>query len=364
MKVHQKHAKLTKPTIGNFARNEIALVGAPCGFIQEFAKKINTKLDIKNSTYIDADHAFGDSEAEGIEFNELTDKIKYFRADRKTFADFDKKVFLNDQDLVLVNGNHFEAKTQIVFIHPSKEASLKKRLSQLTDIKAYVLCEGQSKVYDWLEACAPVFRENDITELAQLIESSLSPAPVKGLILAGGKSLRMGEDKGQLNYHGKAQVDYLKDKFSKISLETAISCRMDQYESYDRITDKFEGLGPFGAIASAFQSDPNAAWLVVACDLPLVDYAVFEQLIKERDPSKLATCFYNPETGFPDPLITLWEPKAYMRMLEFLALGYSCPRKVLINSDVKIVRLENPEILKNVNTKEEFQAFKESSLSK
>jgi molybdopterin-guanine dinucleotide biosynthesis protein A len=266
--------------------------------------------------------------------------------------------------LVVVNGNHFLAQSQIVFIHPKKEVSLKKRQDQLSDIKAYVLCEGCTKVFDWLSPCAPIFGEKDHEKIAQLILESCVNPPVKGLILAGGKSTRMGEDKGQLHYHGMPQVDYLAQEFESLQMEHFISCRSDQYQNSQRITDKFDGLGPFGAITSAFQHDPNAAWLVVACDLPLVNKETFELLLKERDPSKTATCFYNPETDFPDPLITLWEPKSYMRLLEFLAMGYSCPRKVLINSDIKVVKLTNPAVLKNVNTKEEFETFAKNNFSK
>ncbi len=65
----------------------------------------------------------------------------------------------------------------------------------------------------------------------------------------------------------------------------------------------------------------------------------------------------NDSTGFPDPLITLWEPRAYPVMLEFLGLGYSCPRKVLINSDVEIVHGDQ-EWLTNVNTTEQLDLVK------
>jgi len=78
-----------------------------------------------------------------------------------------------------------------------------------------------------------------------------------------------------------------------------------------------------------------------------------QQLIAQRDPSKIATAFYNSDTDFPEPLITIWEPKSYPILLHFLSLGYSCPRKVLINSDVKVVRLMDESVLVNVNTEEE-----------
>jgi molybdopterin-guanine dinucleotide biosynthesis protein A len=360
MKKHQKHASLPKSSMGNFGRNEIALLGAPCGEIQKLTQKIIENLPLNNVTYVDADHAFGDSEAEGLSKNELTDKIKYFRYDKAALNEFDRRILLNDQELILVNGNHFQARQQLVLIHPKKEESLKKRRDQLTDIQGFILCEGMEKPFEWLSELTSgktVLKTSEINKIVELVTGLMGKPTIKGLVLAGGQSTRMGEDKGQINYHGMPQVDYLLTAFEKAGIEAFVSCRPEQYEGYQRITDKFEGLGPFGAIASAFQRDPNAAWLVVACDLPLVNEGVFKELIENRKANKIATAFHNPETGFPDPLVTLWEPKAYMRLMEFLAMGYSCPRKVLINSDIHEIDVLVKDMLKNVNTPEEKAEF-------
>jgi molybdopterin-guanine dinucleotide biosynthesis protein A len=126
------------------------------------------------------------------------------------------------------------------------------------------------------------------------------------------------------------------------------------------IYDTFEGLGPFGAILSAFRENPNVAYLAAACDYPNLDKKALQFLISNRDPSKIATCFYNPETKFPEPTICLWEPRAYGRLLYFLSLGYACPRKVLINSDINMITYEDDKILNNVNTPEEYEAQLES----
>ena len=104
---------------------------------------------------------------------------------------------------------------------------------------------------------------------------------------------------------------------------------------------------------SAFQKKPNSSWFTVACDIPLLNNKTIETLVKSRNPSKLATCFYNSNTDFPEPLITIWEPRAYPVLLYYLSLGYSCTRKVLINSDVEIVKLDNENVLLNANTIEE-----------
>ena len=58
-----------------------------------------------------------------------------------------------------------------------------------------------------------------------------------------------------------------------------------------------------------------------------------------------------------EPLVTIWEPKSYPILLSYLAQGYSCPRKVLINSEVEIVEVAD-ELICNVNTPEEFEQVK------
>ncbi|MEO1714425.1 MAG: hypothetical protein AAFU60_13920, partial [Bacteroidota bacterium] len=98
-------------------------------------------------------------------------------------------------------------------------------------------------------------------------------------------------------------------------------------------------------------------------DLPYLSMDSLMALVDGRNPSKLATCFHNPSTGFPEPLITIWEPRAYPKLLEFLAQGYSCPRKVLINSDVEEMPLLSMEEIYNANHPDEYRAAKEKLAS-
>jgi molybdopterin-guanine dinucleotide biosynthesis protein A len=53
--------------------------------------------------------------------------------------------------------------------------------------------------------------------------------------------------------------------------------------------------------------------------------------------------------------MTIWEPRAYPVLLNFLAQGYSCPRKALINSDIQEVEVEDERWLLNVNTAEDLK---------
>jgi len=184
---------------------------------------------------------------------------------------------------------------------------------------------------------------------------------LNGLVLAGGKSSRMGFDKSSVDWHGKPQRYYMAEMLKKLCNEVFISCRADQEEAnnqYEKLEDTFTGLGPYGAILSALKEKPDNAWLVVACDLPLLDSLTLQYLVDNRDPSKLATAFGNGYKDLPEPLITIWEPKSYPVLLSFLEQSISCPRKVLINTDPHLLIAPNVDALTNVNTPEELEKVK------
>lgn len=373
-KEHQKHVKLAKTSWGTFGRAELAILGAPCGEIKEMAFRIIRHLNGRyKQAYVDADHKSADQETEKDPVSalahgasmEMIDKIAFKRMDyNPALGEYETKRLFNSCDLTLVNGNHFVSDEQIVIIHPNK--SLENKLHKLTNVRLFVLSESVSEIPAYLKEhvtdcdSIPVHFANETEKLAEFTEKRLlRKAPVlNGLVLAGGKSLRMKQDKGKLDYHGKPQREYLYELLSRYCQETYISCRLDQVDElkdFKAIPDTFLELGPLGAILSAFRFNPDAAWLVVAADLPYVNKQTLENLIKKRDISKYATAYQQPGSDFPEPLIAIWEPRTYASALQFLSLGYSCPRKVLINSDVKLLNPLNEKELVNVNYPEEYQ---------
>ncbi len=196
-----------------------------------------------------------------------------------------------------------------------------------------------------------------------MISKETDVPKLNGLVLAGGKNQRMGKPKDKINWHGKEQRDYAADLFAPFFNEGFISFRQDQLEKFDPnynvLTDTFLNMGPFGGILSALRSQRDKAWLVVACDLPLLDKKSLEFLIENRNIEKTATTYESPFDGLPEPLITIWEPKSYPLLLNFLGSGITCPRKVLINSDTLILKPGNPDSLMNVNTPEDREKAQE-----
>jgi len=188
---------------------------------------------------------------------------------------------------------------------------------------------------------------------APLIKQSiLARTPLlKGLILAGGESSRMGTDKSVMDYHGVPQRDRVVELIAPHCCELYLSCKTKP-ENCDLpvIEDSISGLGPMSGILSAFRTDPNAAWLVVACDLPHLDAASIDELVQARCRNRAGTAFQNPESGFVEPLITIWEPRMYPELLLFMSQGVNCPRRALMQADVRIIEPSNPWALRNVNS--------------
>lgn len=196
-------------------------------------------------------------------------------------------------------------------------------------------------------------------------EERNSPTPLYGLVLAGGKSVRMGQDKSVLQWHGKEQRYYMADLLGSVCDDVYISCRPEQEtemdNNYKTITDNYPGGGPLIGILSAFRYRADVAWLVTACDLPLLDEATLRFLITHRDPDAMATTFQSPHDRLPEPLITIWEPSGFERLQAHIPDGYTCPRKALIRNEVhvKVMLPPNAEALMNANTPADAEKVKE-----
>lgn len=362
---HSKHARLARPITGEFHRQEWAILGTPCGDIRSLTASITAALGRRwQLGYLDEDHKEDQEQSKSLMIAsnasvEATNKITWFRYDQADAPDaLTLRTRLNHLDALFVNGNHFKASRQIVVIDPRKDVV--KKVDRLTNICLVLLAEGQTaipaEVQSRMNAGTPILSIKDTARIISWVSNQLelSVAPVKGLVLAGGKSQRMEADKGLIFYHGKPQREHLYDLLSSSGIQPHMSIRQDQAfsvpENTNAVMDSFLGLGPYGAILSALMSDPNAAWLTLACDLPLLTSEHIGWLLEKRNPSKVATAFYNPETDFPEPLITIWEPKAYQVLLSYLSQGYSCPRKVLINSDIELVKVDDTSFMMNANT--------------
>jgi molybdopterin-guanine dinucleotide biosynthesis protein A len=183
----------------------------------------------------------------------------------------------------------------------------------------------------------------------------MASSDIFGLVLSGGKSTRMGKDKGMIVYHGKPQREYLFDLLQKCCKEVYTSCLADHKvsENFNPLIDQYTFESPINGILTAFKNFPDKAWLVVAVDMPNVNDKVLDALLINRNQNKIATCFYNPDTKLPEPLLTLWEPAAYTLLLGFVKQGKVSPRDFLNMNVVNVIQPPDESIFLNINNPRE-----------
>lgn len=163
------------------------------------------------------------------------------------------------------------------------------------------------------------------------------PAPrpsagLLGLVLAGGASRRMGTDKGAISYHGRSQRAYAAELLESVCEAVYVSVRADQVADLEPdltpLVDATADIGPMAGHLAAFAHRPDAAWLVVACDMPLLTASTLQALVAARDPSYEAVAFAGTD-GRPEPMVALWEPAMGKALQKAATAGRHSLRDVL-----------------------------------
>ena len=102
-------------------------------------------------------------------------------------------------------------------------------------------------------------------------------------ILAGGKSSRMGRDKGLIPLKGRPMISYLIETIVGLDLSVSIISNESGYESfgYPIFPDLVKDKGPLGGILSAFSNTETDHCLILSCDSPFTSQDVIKELISE-----------------------------------------------------------------------------------
>lgn len=140
-----------------------------------------------------------------------------------------------------------------------------------------------------------------------------------GVVLAGGRSTRLGQDKVRLRLpgDGRDMLARTADLLAACTDGVVISCRAPDageetlaLPGIRSIPDAESGLGPLGGVWSALR-ELRQPILVLSCDLPFMDVPTLRRLIDARGarpPETLMTTFQQAETGFIEALVSIYEP--------------------------------------------------------
>jgi molybdenum cofactor guanylyltransferase len=180
-----------------------------------------------------------------------------------------------------------------------------------------------------------------------------------GIVLAGGQSKRMGSDKALLCYHGKPQLEYLVELLSDYCLDVFISGqKRDGLSAKLRFladSESYSSAGPIGGVLTVWEAiGYDRPVLVLGCDYPCIDDQTLEALLTVRQVESFATAFMHSD-GTPEPLLTLYEPKAFHELKQRFAQGEQSLKHFLHAYPCKLIQAKEPKWLIGVDTLEQLR---------
>lgn len=148
-----------------------------------------------------------------------------------------------------------------------------------------------------------------------------------GLVVCGGLSSRMGQDKSLLVYHQKSQRYHTRDLLRNFCQETFISCNPSQELSIDKryrtLVDlpRFSGTGPMAALLTAFTQFPHHNIFAIGCDYPFLtekDLSAFSTACKSEP---IAAAFYHEKSRLYEPLLAYYSHRSAHLLFQLFERG-------------------------------------------
>lgn len=143
---------------------------------------------------------------------------------------------------------------------------------------------------------------------------------ISAVILAGGESRRMGEDKALLEIGGKTLLEVLVEEVRPYVTEVIISTNRKEAYHFLRdvvfVEDYQKGEGPLGGIISSLEQASNEWSLVLSCDMPYFKGALIPYL---REKGEGFYCAVPWREGGYEPLMALYHKGACPLALTYLS---------------------------------------------
>lgn len=190
----------------------------------------------------------------------------------------------------------------------------------------------------------------------------INKTEITGIILAGGKSSRMGSDKGFLLLKDIPFVQYSINALKPLVSEIIIVSDSKDYDVFKlkRINDITKDAGPVAGICSGLEASKTEYNLILSCDIPLITSTVLQKLIQAIDDT--SEIIQAESSGKSMPLIALYKRGIKDRFKNFLAQDERRLRVAIKACKYKNVVLNeiHQNSTLNVNTKEEFKQIEDA----
>jgi len=183
---------------------------------------------------------------------------------------------------------------------------------------------------------------------------------ITGIILAGGKSIRMGRDKGLMLYKNKPFIKHIIKALQPVVSEIIIVSNSNKYDHFKikRVNDIIKNAGPLAGVYTGLHHSKTENNLVLSCDIPLINTETLQNLVNEIDGVSEIIQIESMQKTMP--LIALYKKQCAATFLNLLNDGERRLRVAVNKCNVKTVKLnsESDEYVMNINTKDQFYELK------
>lgn len=140
---------------------------------------------------------------------------------------------------------------------------------------------------------------------------------ITGIILAGGKSSRMGTDKGEVLLKEKKLIEHVLEAVSPVTNSIFIIANNNNYNylGYPVYRDLIKDCGPIGGIYTGLMHSETEQNLILSCDTPLINTELLNYIILNRDDSEITVA---ENQGKIEPLCALYSKKCAEKFKELI----------------------------------------------
>ncbi len=196
--------------------------------------------------------------------------------------------------------------------------------------------------------------------LEEWLPRQLASAPVKGGVLIGGTSSRMGRPKAILRMGGKTWLERIVAAMDACVEEVVViggGQIPSSLKNRLRIPDAPQRKGPIAGLLGAMRWDPWATWLFLPCDVPRITEDALRWLLAQRAPGVWGVMPLDTASARPQPLPAWYD-------FRLLGLSEEMDRPIALASHPKICVISIPPAFQNafcgINTPKELLCLRQS----
>ena len=176
-----------------------------------------------------------------------------------------------------------------------------------------------------------------------------------GIVIAGGKSRRMGAEKGLIPFDGKLLIVYPVEMLREFCAQVIISSNTYAYDflGVPVIPDHAIGGGPMTGIYSGLLASSTEFNLVLSCDMPMITADLLKHLIASADGCTAAVAWHK---GFAEPLCGIYSRSLIGELENHIKEGKFKLITFLEEMGVRFIEIDerlpfyHPNLFLNVNT--------------